>query len=241
MREHIMQDARIHYVITNGGGQPNVVPPEAEVWYYIRANEFDDVVIYFDWIKEIAEGAAKMSRTTLEAIEVQSEAHQLLPTRAMSELMHENFTAVGPAAWTAQELTFTRRTQEAFGRTSGVPYAGDVVLHTEIEPLPGEIQQGPASTDVADISWFVPVGNLRVASFGYGIPTHTWPVVASTGTSIGTKALIIAGKTLAASAIDLYTDSALLETVKLDWREIRGDRPWKTLIPEGQAAPETLR
>ena len=61
MREHVMEDARIHYVITNGGGQPNVVPPEAEVWYYIRANEFDDVVLYFDWIKDIAEGEGNLA------------------------------------------------------------------------------------------------------------------------------------------------------------------------------------
>jgi len=65
MREHVKEDTRIHYVITNGGGQPNVVPPSAEVWYYLRANKHTDVEDYFVWLTEIARAAAAMSRTKL--------------------------------------------------------------------------------------------------------------------------------------------------------------------------------
>ena len=80
-----------------------------------------------------------------------------------------------------------------------------------------------------------------MASYGYGLPIHAWPVVAATGTSIGSKALVVAGKALAATAVDLYTDAAVLERVKADWLRMRGDAPWKTLIPEDQAAQDRVR
>jgi aminobenzoyl-glutamate utilization protein B len=241
MREHVKQDARIHYVITNGGDQPNVVPPVAEVWYYIRANDFNDVVDYFGWVKQIAEGAAQMTQTQLTAVEVQSEMHQLFPVRALAEAVHNNLTAVGPPKWDELERDFARKTQAAFGSNQGRSYDNEIALHAAVEPLAERLSEPRASTDQADISWFVPTGGLRVAAFGYGLPIHSWPVVAATGTSIGTKALVVAGKALAATAVDLYTDPALLARVKADWRQTRGDAPWTTLIPEGQMAPATVR
>jgi aminobenzoyl-glutamate utilization protein B len=241
MREHIRDDARIHYVITNGGGQPNVVPPEAEVWYYIRADSFNDVVDYFGWVQQIAEGAAAMTQTTLQAVEVQSEMHELIPVRALSEIVHENLVKVGPPDWTEKEREFARGTQLAFSRSTGRDYSNPVALHAGISPLPAALSRPIASTDQADISWFVPTGGLRVASYGLGLPTHSWPVVAATGTSIGDKALVTAAKTLVATAIDLYTDPAKLQAVREDWKQARGEAPWATLIPESQAAPASVR
>ena len=241
MREHVKQDARIHYVITDGGGQPNVVPPVAEVWYYIRANDFNDVVDYFAWVKQIAEGAAQMTQTRLTQVEVQSEMHELFPVRTLAQTVHQNLTTVGPPQWDAAEKEFARATQAAFGSPQGRSYENPIALHAAVEPLPEHLSEPRASTDQGDISWFVPTGGLRVAAFGYGLPIHSWPVVAATGTSIGTKALLVAGKTLAATAVDLYTDPALLASVKADWQQTRGDAPWKTLIPEGQVAPTQVR
>ncbi|NKB43873.1 MAG: amidohydrolase [Alphaproteobacteria bacterium] len=243
MREHIKPDARIHYVITKGGGQPNVVPPEAEVWYYIRADTFEDVTGYFEWIKEIAEAAAKMSRTELEAVEIQSEIHEMITVRALSEQTYKNLSTIGAPRWEEQELAFARTTQLEFQDPFGRAIGDDdtPALHTTIQPLADEPTPARASTDVGDISWFVPIGGLGVASYGYGLPTHSWPVVAATGTTIGTKALVTAAKTITATAIDLYTDPAFMERVKADWRKSRGDAPFKTLIPEGQAAPSAVR
>lgn len=242
MREHVKPDARIHYVITKGGGQPNVVPPEAEVWYYIRADTFTDVVNYFDWIKDIAGAAATMSRTELEEIEVQSEIHEMITVRALAEQTHKNLSAIGAPKWEEQEVAFARTTQLEFQDPFGRTVTDDMpALSTIIEPLPNVATPARASTDVGDISWFVPIGGLGVASYGYGLPTHSWPVVAATGSSIGTKALVTAAKTMAATAIDLYTDPDLMERVKADWRKSRGDEPFQTLIPEGQMAPASVR
>ena len=235
MREHVKPDARIHYVITDGGGQPNVVPATAEVWYYIRADTFADVFDYFGWITNIAEGAAQMTRTELTAVSVQSEAHEMIPVRALAEAVHRNLQTAGAPTWTKRELAFARKTQEEFGRIA------DIALSAGVEPLPAQADPALASTDTADISWFVPTGGLRVASFGYGLPLHSWPVVAATGTSIGTKALVVAAKALAGTAVDLYSDPKLLARVKADFAETRGDEPWQTLIPEGQKAPNKIR
>jgi aminobenzoyl-glutamate utilization protein B len=242
MREHIREDTRIHYVITNGGDQPNVVPPEAEVWYYIRAFEFDDVATYFDRIKKIAEGAAMMTETTLEAVEVQSEMHEMLTVRSAAELMQKNLEDVGPPEWTEDELTFARQTQKNFRLGSSANFdESSPALDPGIMPLVGKPMRGSSSTDMADISWFVPVSSVMVAGYGYGLPVHSWPVVAATGSDIGNRALVIAAKTIAASAIDLYQDPALLQQIKEDFKLERGEAPWKTLIPEGQLAPEKVR
>jgi aminobenzoyl-glutamate utilization protein B len=243
MREHVHEDARIHYVITNGGGQPNVVPADAESWYYIRAHDFGDVAGYFQWIREIAAGAAAMTQTQLAAVDVQSEMHNIIPVPELVKLVHENLTAIGPPQWSEADLLLARATQTNFVDPSrhGPPNADTPALSARIEPLMDKPLKGASSSDVGDISWFVPVANLMVAAYGFGLPTHTWPVVAATGSPIGDKALVVAAKTIAASAIDLYTDPARLERVRVDFKRARGDAPWQTLIPEGQRAPIAVR
>ena len=118
MREHVKEDARIHYVITNGGGQPNVVPPEAEVWYYIRANKHTDVEEYFVWITEIARGAAMMTRTTLKTVQVDTDMHEVLPNRTLSEVIHRNLELVGPPRFNDEEKAFARTDAGAASRPS---------------------------------------------------------------------------------------------------------------------------
>jgi len=235
MREHIEEDARIHYVITNGGGQPNVVPPEAEVWYYIRANKHQDVERYFKWVEAIARGAALMSRTELAAVQIDADAHEKLPNRTLSEVIHQNLEQIGAPQFSAQEKDFARQTQASLERKL------DKALSETVEPLLEEPGQGLGSTDLGGISWFVPVGNLRVASYTYGAPGHSWQIVACTGTSIGEKGLMVAAKVLATSAIDLYLSPQLREKVQADFQKIRDPLEYHTLIPEGQQAPKVVR
>jgi aminobenzoyl-glutamate utilization protein B len=157
--------------------------------------------------------------------------------------VNENLTAVGPPQWTEADLKLARATQLNFrdpSRRAAVS-ADTPALSARIEPLADTPTKGASSTDVGDISWFVPVGNLMVASYGYGLPTHSWPVAAASGSSIGDKALLVAAKTLAGSAIDLYRDGARLQRVREDFRKARGDAPWQTLIPAGQQAPKAVR
>jgi aminobenzoyl-glutamate utilization protein B len=235
MREHVKEDTRIHYVITRGGDQPNVVPADAEVWYFLRANKHADVEEYFVWLREIAEGAARMTRTKLTTVQVDSDMHEVLPNRALAEAIQKNLELVGAPKFTDEEKAFARKTQEAI---SGSP---DRALSEVVEPLPAQPGQGPASTDVGDLSWVAPVGQLHAASYTFGAPGHSWQIVACTGTSIGEKGMMVGAKALAATAIDLFSTPELVEKARADFKAIRDPLKYVTLIPEGQKAPKVIR
>ncbi|MBL8629727.1 MAG: amidohydrolase [Rhodospirillaceae bacterium] len=242
MREHIKQEARIHSVITKGGGQPNVVPAEAEAWYYVRANNFDDAFAYYNWVKDIAEAAAKMSKTEL-TVAVQSESHDILENRAMAVALQKNFAEIGVPQWTPAELAFAATTQKEFKDPFGFDFTkAGINLSSKLEPLPDQFLPASAgSTDVGDIAWNVPVAGIQVAAYGYGLPIHSWPVIAATGTSIGTKAMATASKVLAATAIDLMTDPALMAAAKADFKKVRDPLTWRSAIPDAQKAPKSVR
>jgi len=237
MREHVKEDTRIHYVITNGGGQPNVVPPSAEVWYYLRANKHTDVEDYFVWLKEIAAAAAAMSRTKLAEVRVDADMHEVLPVRSLVEVIQKNLDQIGAPKFDEREKAFARATQK--GLIGGVP---ELALAERVEPLPaGPAEQGTHSTDVGDLSWTFPVGQLQAATYTYGAPGHSWQIVACTGTSIGEKGMMVAAKAIAASAIDLYRSPELVQKAKDEHKKVLGSLKYATLIPEGQKAPKTIR
>ena len=236
MREHVKEDTRIHYVVTNGGGQPNVVPPAAEVWYYLRANKHTDVEEYFVWMQEIARGAAAMTRTKLAETRVDSDMHEVLPNRTLVEVIHKNLELIGAPKFDEREKAFARATQK------DLKPAPEMALSERVEPLPqGPPHQGLHSTDVGDLTWFFPVGQLTAATYTYGAPGHSWQIVACTGTSIGEKGMMVAAKALAASAIDLYRSPDLIQRAREDQRKMMAGQKYTTLIPEGQRAPKTIR
>jgi aminobenzoyl-glutamate utilization protein B len=236
MREHVKEDTRIHYVITNGGGQPNVVPPHAEVWYYLRANKHTDVEEYYVWLTEIARAAAAMSRTKLVETRVDADMHEVLPNRTLVELIQKNLELVGPPVFDDREKAFARATQKDLKPQPAL------ALAERIEPLPaGPPRQGTHSTDVGDLTWFFPVGQLTAATYSYGAPGHSWQVVACTGMSIGEKGMMVAAKALAATGIDLYRSPATIEKARADQKQMMAGLKYMTLIPEGQKAPRTIR
>jgi aminobenzoyl-glutamate utilization protein B len=236
MREHVKEDTRIHYVVTNGGGQPNVVPPSAEVWYYLRANKHTDVEEYFVWMQEIARGAAAMTRTKLVETRIDSDMHEVLPNRTLVEVIQKNLELVGAPKFDEREKAFARATQKDL---KPMP---EIALSERVEPLPsGPPHQGLHSTDVGDLTWFFPVGQLTAATYSYGAPGHSWQIVACTGTSIGEKGMMVAAKTLAASAIDLYRSPDLIQRAREDQKKMMAGQKYITLIPEGQRAPAKIR
>ncbi len=234
LREHIKEDARMHYVITDGGGQPNVVPPRAQVWYYLRANKHTDVEQYFERLKDIARGAALMTGTTME-MHVESDAHEMLPNRPLAMLVDRNLRQVGAPQFDDAEREFARQSQ------SDLRSKPAKALSDSISPLPGEPTQGPASTDVGSVSWKVPTGALQVAAYAAGAPAHSWQIVAAGGMSIGEKALAVAAKTLAFTAADLLASPGEIESAKRDFEQRTRGVPFRSLLPEGQQAPKALR
>lgn len=238
MREHIKDDARIHYVITDGGGAPNVVPAKTEVWYYIRALAHKDVEKYYRWVVDIADGAAQMTRTTVEH-RLDTDTHEVLPNRALAELVHANLTLVGPPNFDSEDSAFAGKLQKAFSKESAFEFERE--LEKEVLPLPDEPEQGSASTDTGEISWKVPTAGFQVASYPSGVPIHTWAVVASAGSSLGQKAMMVAAKTLAGTGIDLLMSPQYIETARAEFQNRIKGIEFVSLLPVDQKPPLSIR
>jgi aminobenzoyl-glutamate utilization protein B len=233
-REHLPEDARVHYVITQGGGQPNVVPPRAEVWYYLRADAHRDVVRMFERLMDIAKGASLMAATTMEW-KIDSETHEVLPNLPLAQLIQENLNLVGPPQFTEEDKGFAKRTQAELGKSF------EFALSEKIDPLPTVPEKRKGSTDVGEVSWRVPTGGLRVASWTFGAASHSWHVVACTGMSIGEKGMLVAARTLAFSALDLLTDPSRIQKAQDDFKKRKAGADFTSLLPKDQKPPSKIR
>jgi aminobenzoyl-glutamate utilization protein B len=251
LREHVIEKARIHYVIEEGGGQPNVVPDYARTWYYVRAPERDQVDHIYEWILRIAEGAALMTDTTLK-IELLGGIYNKLPNKTLSEIVIANMREIGAPEYTEEELEFAKRIGETVPteqkrdslRKRELPdwekYL-DVDLMTDILDPWDEGQAGGGSTDVADISWKTPTMEFSTTATVLGTPGHSWHFVATSGMSIGHKSLIFAAKTIAGVALDLITKPELLRKAKDERNERLAGRVYKCVNAELQPPLEAAR
>jgi aminobenzoyl-glutamate utilization protein B len=216
MREHVQPASRLHYIVTSGGSAPNVIPDFAESYIYVRHPEPEEVRRMFDWVVEIAEGAAMGTQTRME-FEVIHGIYNVLPNEALGRAMHANLTAVGGVEYTAEERRFAEMIQSTF--PADVP---PIEQASEIEPFEViEVGQG-GSTDVGDVSWAVPTAGLRTATWVPGTSAHSWQAVAAGGTDIGNKGMINAAKTLAFTMYDLFTQPALVEAAQEEFLRRRG-------------------
>jgi len=229
LREHVIQEARIHYVIEEGGGQPNVVPDYARSWYYIRSPRRDQVDPLFERIKKIAEGAALMTETELK-IDHTGGLYNLIPSKALSEVVTANMREVGAPEYTEEELEFAAKIAESFPKEAKIASLRkrkvpdweryvDVDLVTDILDPWDEGETSAGSTDVADVTWVTPAIEFGTACNVLGAPGHSWQFVACSGSSIGHKSLVFASKTMAGSVLDLMTNPELLVRVKEEHKE----------------------
>jgi aminobenzoyl-glutamate utilization protein B len=213
MREHVPSNTRIHYVITRGGEAPNVVPAFAEVYYYARHPDRAVLKSIWDRIVKASQGAAMGTETNVE-LEVTGGVYNVLPNEALAKAMDANLRMVGGYTYTSEEKEFALKIQSTF--TGPVPK-----LETTNEVGPYQLRDGPASTDVGDVSWVVPTVGLATATWVPGTAAHSWQAVAAGGTSIGTKGMLVAAKSIALMAVDLFTNPALIEE---GWKELRTRR-----------------
>lgn len=230
MREHVPSEARIHYVITSGGSAPNVVPDFAEVFYYVRHHDPRIVQELFDRVVKASEGAALGTGTTVTH-EVIHGVYNLLPNVALQRAMHANLVAVGGQTYTDAERAFAEMIRGTFG-----VQPPPLTLASTVQPF-RIVEGNPSggSTDVADVSWVVPTVGLRAATWVPGTSSHSWQAVAAGGMSIGNKGMVIAAKSLAMTAVDLFTRPDLVQAAKTEYRErvgpdftyraLLGDRP----------------
>jgi len=216
LREHVTPASRIHYVITSGGSAPNVIPDYAEVFYYVRHPNPDEVKAMFERVVKTAEGAAMGTGTRME-YEVIHGIYAVLPNEALSRMVHANLTEVGGVEYTAEERAFAEAIQTSF--PAGAPSIDSAM---EIEPFDVQEVGTGGSTDVGDVSWQLPTAGLSTATWVPGTSAHSWQAVAAGGTSIGNKGMVNAAKTLAFSAAELFTRPDILEAARAEFERRRG-------------------
>jgi aminobenzoyl-glutamate utilization protein B len=215
MREHIPQEARIHYVITDGGKAPNVVPDFAEVYYYARHNTRDVVIDIFDRMVKAAEGAALGTGTTMD-YEMIGGTHELLPNLTLQKLMHDNLSKIGGIEYSTEEKIFADKIAQSLGQEKA-----DLAMAKNVQPYRTEAR-AYGSTDVGDVSFTVPTVGMGAATWVPGTPAHSWQAVAAGGTSIGNKGMMVAAKTLTLTAIELFGNNTLVSEAKKEFQEKRG-------------------
>lgn len=223
MREHIPQETRIHYVITNGGKAPNVIPDFAEVYYYVRHPKRKDVVEIFDRVVKAAEGAA-LGTGTKFSYDIIGGTHDLLINKTLAETMQANLDKVGGVNYTEAEIAFGKKIQP----TMVAPV--DMTTAATIKPLNYINEGNSGSTDVGDVSYTLPTVGLRAATWVPGTAAHSWQAVAAGGTEIGTKGMLVASKTMALTAIDLMSNPVLLAKAMEEFIKSKGDYKYKALL-----------
>jgi aminobenzoyl-glutamate utilization protein B len=247
MREHVVQEARIHYVIENGGGAPNVVPAYARSWYFVRAPERRQVEQIYKWTLKIAEGAALMTETTHD-YSLLTGCYNLLPVESMADLVVENMKAIGAPTYTKEETNFAKAIQETLSPQNIVnelkrskrcnwQSLQDVVIDRSI-PEPwgkGEVMGG--STDVGDVSWRAPTIEFNTSTWVLGMPGHSWQIVAMGKSGIAHKSLLFATKTIAYCVLDTLTKPSLLKKMKEEFNEEKQGHKYISPLTPDQKLP----
>ena len=227
LREHVPIGTRIHYVTTNGGDAPNVVPDFAESYYYVRHTDPAVVKSVMERVKKAAEGAAIATGTTVD-FEATGGVYSMLGNDILAGVMHRNLAAVGGVKWSAEES----RWADAIAPT--LPTKRPLASVAEIRPISGG--DGGGSTDVSDISWVTPTVGMSAATWVPGTPAHSWQAVAASGMSIGAKGGVVAAKALALTAADLLRSPDLLAAARAELVLNRGaDFRYQAMV--GDRAP----
>jgi aminobenzoyl-glutamate utilization protein B len=226
MREHVKPSVRMHYVISDGGKVPNIVPDYAQLWCWVRDSRWTGSEEVLGRLRKVAEGAGLMAEVESKLI-VNSGVPEMLVNEAGARLIQTNLERLGPVSFTAEEQQFARELQQA----CGVEPKG---LDGSIQPLrPQPADPTLGSTDVAAESWRVPTLNLRVTTVPVGVPGHAWPVVACSATSMGHRGMIHAAKVLAATAVDLFEDPTARAAIQAEFQRKAKGSTYRLLIPDG--------
>lgn len=248
MREHMPSDARVHYAITNTGGDaPNVVQAAAESLYLVRSPHLPDAERLFERVRKIAEGAALMTETSV-SVQITDATSNIVPNRALQEAMYENMRRLGGPGFDAGDLAFAQTLQKAALTPEDIlasvqPYDVSLrtqALHDGVLAMPAREEVMMGTTDVGDVSWIVPTVQCHTACFAIGTAFHTWQMVTQGNLPAAHKGMVLAAKTMAATAADVLRNPDLVARAKAELKERTGGRAYMCPIPP-EVTPEHLR
>jgi aminobenzoyl-glutamate utilization protein B len=230
LREHLYYTHRMHYVITEGGEAPNVVPDRASVWYFMRDS---DNLLEQDQERVVnaAKGAALATGTELARVRVLTAIHQRYLNKAAGELFQSNIELVGMPKWTEEEQTFARALQKELGKK-------EVGFPTKVKEIekPGTTLGG-GSSDVGEVSLVAPMATIRIPGQVPGVINHHWSTTSSNYGSAAWKGLNAGAKAIAASAIDLMTRPAELKKLRDEFEETSKKYPYHSYLPVDSKPP----
>ncbi len=214
LREHVPESSRIHYVITEGGSAPNVVPERAEVFYYVRHPDPELLDHIWTRVDAAARGAALGTGTRVES-EIIHGNHSILPNETLARRVDAHLRRVGGPRWGEAERRFAAELRASLPADAPPPGS-----EAEIRPYAPELWK--ASSDVGDVSWVVPTAGLRVATWVPGTAAHSWQAVAASGSPVGDAGVRIAAQVLALTARDLLRDPEIVARAREELERRRG-------------------
>jgi len=214
MREHTDMNTRIHYVITNGGAAPNVVPDFAEVFYYVRHSDAKEVRALWTRLEAAAKGAALGTGTEVDW-EIIHGNNSLLPNDSLARVMDAKLRSLGGIEYSPEERAFAAEIAKSLGDRA-VPLEDAALIRPYARSL------GYGSTDVGDVSWATPTVGLNTATWVPGTSAHSWQAVAASGSSIGFKGAQLAAKAMTLMAVELFTNPELRAAARSEFDASRG-------------------
>jgi|AntRauTorcE11897_2_1112592.scaffolds.fasta_scaffold00010_159 aminobenzoyl-glutamate utilization protein B len=245
MREHVPDPVRLHYVVTNGGDAPNVVPPDATGEYLIRAPSRDLVESVTDWFRRAADGAGLMADVDVEITQM-SGIYGVRPNETLGDAVYETMTDIG--SFSVADEAFAAELRDSLGDVSDAleelppavrDRAADRSYFTEPIEATDAGEVGAYSTDSGDVSQVVPLGRLRTATWPVGTPPHSWQAVAASG-STGVDGMLYAAKTIGGTLGRLLTDPELLADVAEEFERRGGADTYASPMPDDADPYELL-
>lgn len=237
MREHMISSARVHYIITNGGEAPNIVPKEAASWYYVRAPHRSDVVDITNRVINCHRGGALMTDTTL-AYEDEGGCYELLPNQVLCELARNNYEEMKMCRYTEEEkelakaLTDSLPSEQAKKERENIGLLEETsYIHNEV--IPGELAAHytiSGSSDIGDVSWLMPFSMIFTATWPIGVNAHTWQAASASGHTLGKKGMLYAAKIMAGMFYDIINNIGILEKAQAEFEQRTAGRPYECPI-----------
>jgi aminobenzoyl-glutamate utilization protein B len=210
-REHLRTQHRSHYVVRDGGDQPNVVPSTASVWYFLRETDYPRTMELLEIAKQMAEGAALMTGTKLERVRILGSAWVPHFNKPVAEAMHANIKKVGLPKWSAEDQTLAKAVQKELGVTQrGL----NDTLAPLLEPMREDDRRGGGSDDIGDVSWVVPTTQLYFPSNIPDTPGHHWSDAIAMATPIAHKGVVAGAKAQAMTMLDLLLTPSLVTAAR---------------------------
>lgn len=236
MRGHLIQDARINYVITKGGDVPNNVPPIAEVWYFIRAPRRSQVDQIWNWMLQVAKGASLMTQTSMKT-NLLSATWELLPNKSLARVGDGNATLIGAPDFNPEEQKFGEEIIRSLGREIKGSAFDNTLTHPDLTKTFPNVDFSKASTDLGNVSWMFPTLSFRVATKALGTPQHSWQMVCQTNSPPAMKAGLRVSEWMAASALDCFAHPEIIEEAWEEHRLYLNETKFYHPIPEDLAVP----